>query len=169
LIAEIRNNYAIRSIMFKVNNLLFESTDSDIFVTAVYGVLDTKNKIFTFTNGGHNAPIFRDAEGKMEYLLEGGVALGTFENSQYEERALSLSSGDILVLYTDGVTEAKNEKEEEFGTRRLKQVVNDSYQLGAAQIQENIYEAVREFNRNLPQADDLTMIVIKVLEKKSSE
>lgn len=163
LIAEIRNNYAIRSIMFKVNNLLFESTEPDIFVTAVYGVLDTKNRIFTFANGGHNAPIFRHAHGKMEYLIEGGVTLGTFENSEYEVRPLSLSSGDIIVLYTDGVTEAKNEKEEEFGTKRLKQVINDSHRLSAAQIQENIYKAVKDFAGNLPQADDLTMIVIKVL------
>ncbi|KPJ66281.1 hypothetical protein AMJ44_08605 [candidate division WOR-1 bacterium DG_54_3] len=163
LIAEIRNNYAIRSIMFKVNNLLFESTEPDIFVTAVYGVLDTKNRIFTFANGGHNAPIFRHADGKMEYLIEGGMTLGTFENSEYEVRPLSLSSGDIIVLYTDGVTEAKNEKEEEFGTKRLKQVINDSHRLSAAQIQENIYKAVKDFAGNLPQADDLTMIVIKVL------
>jgi sigma-B regulation protein RsbU (phosphoserine phosphatase) len=163
LIAEIRNNYAIRSIMFKVNNLLFESTESDIYVTAVYGVLDTKNRIFTFTNAGHNAPIFRRADGRMEYLIEGGVTLGTFENSKYEERPLSLSHRDLIVLYTDGVTEAQNEKEEEFGTKRLKQVINDSHQLSALQIQENIYKAVKDFTGGLPQADDLTMIVIKVL------
>jgi sigma-B regulation protein RsbU (phosphoserine phosphatase) len=162
LIAEIRNNYAIRSIMFKVNNLLFESTESDVYVTAVYGVLDTKNRIFTFTNAGHNAPIFRHVDGRIEYLIEGGVALGTFENSKYEERPLGLISGDIIVLYTDGVTEAKNEKEEEFGTKRLKQAINDSYHLSAPEIQNNIYQAVKDFTGNLPQADDLTMIVIKV-------
>jgi sigma-B regulation protein RsbU (phosphoserine phosphatase) len=162
LIAEIRNNYAIRSIMFKVNNLLFESTASDIYVTAVYGVLDTKNRIFTFANGGHNAPILRHANGGMEYLTEGGVALGMFENSKYEERPLKLNPGDIIVFYTDGVTEAKNEKEEEFGTRRLKQVIDVSHQLSATQIQENIYKAVKDFRGDLPPGDDLTMIVIKV-------
>jgi len=163
LIAEIRNNYAIRSIMFKVNNLLFESTESDIYVTALYGVLDTKNKIFTFTNAGHNAPIFRHADGRMEYLLEGGVALGTFENLKYEERPLGLIPGDVIVFYTDGVTEAKNEEEEEFKTKRLKQVINDSSHLSAPEIQNKIYQAVKDFTGNLPQADDLTMIVIKVL------
>jgi sigma-B regulation protein RsbU (phosphoserine phosphatase) len=162
LIAEIRNNYAIRSIMFKVNNLLFESTASDIYVTAVYGVLDTKNRIFTFTNAGHNAPILRHANGQMEYLTEGGVASGTFENSKYEERPLKLNPGDIMVFYTDGVTEAKNEKDEEFGTRRLKQVIDDSRQLSATQIQENIYKAVKDFRGDLAPGDDLTMIVIKV-------
>jgi len=162
LIAEIRNNYAIRSIMFKVNNLLFESTASDIYVTAVYGVLDTKNRIFTFANAGHNAPILRHANGEMEYLTEGGVALGMFENLKYEERPLGLSPGEIIVFYTDGVTEAKNEKDEEFGTKRLKQVISDSHQLSASQIQENIYMAVKDFTGDLQQGDDLTMIVIKV-------
>ncbi len=162
LIAEIRNNYAIGSIMFKVNNLLFESTEPDIYVTAVYGVLDIKNKIFTFVNAGHNAPLLRHADGKMEYLTQGGLALGTFENSKYEERPVKLNPGDIIVFYTDGVTEAKNEKEEEFGTKRLKQAINDSRHLGATQMQENIYKAVKDFASDLSQADDLTMMVIKV-------
>jgi serine phosphatase RsbU (regulator of sigma subunit) len=162
LIAEIRNNYAIRSIMAKVNNLLFESTASDIYVTAVYGVLDPKNRIFTFSNAGHNAPILRRADGEMKYLIEGGMALGMFENSKYEERPLGLSPGEIIVFYTDGVTEAKNDGQEEFGTRRLKQVIDDSHQLGARQIRENIYEAVKKFTGVSHQEDDLTMIVFKV-------
>ena len=98
----------------------------------------------------------------MEYLTEGGVALGMFENLKYEERPLGLNPGDIIVFYTDGVTEAKNEKEEEFGTRRLKQVVDGSHQFSASEIQENIYKAVEDFTGSLPQTDDLTMIVIKV-------
>lgn len=163
LIAEMRNNYAIRSIMFKVNNLLFESTASENYVTAVYGVLDMKNHIFTFSNGGHNAPILRHADGRMEYLTEGGVALGMFENSGYEERRVGLTPGQIMVFYTDGVTEAKSRGEEEFGTGRLKQVIDDSHQLGARRIREKIYDAVRRFTGDVPQADDITLIVIKVL------
>jgi sigma-B regulation protein RsbU (phosphoserine phosphatase) len=163
LIAEIRNNYAIRSIMHKVNNLLYESTAPEIFVTAVYGVLDTKNRIFTFCNAGHNAPILRHATGRMEYLTEGGVALGMFANSEYEERPVRLTAGEILVFYTDGVTEAKNEAEEEFGTKRLKQVIDASQQLSAAQIRENIYDAVRTFTGGLPQSDDMTMMVVRAL------
>ena len=163
LIAEIRNNYAIRSIMYKVNNLLFESTEPDIYVTAVYGVLDTKNNIFTFCNGGHNAPILRRTNGRMEYLTEGGIALGMFENSKYEERPLGLSPGEIIVFYTDGVTEAKNQREEEFGTKGLKQVIGESHGLSARQIRENIRGAVEDVTDGLHQEDDLTMVVVKVL------
>jgi sigma-B regulation protein RsbU (phosphoserine phosphatase) len=99
----------------------------------------------------------------MQYLTEGGVVLGMFENSVYEERPLGLSTGEIMVFYTDGVTEAKNDKEEEFGTKRLKRVIADSHQLTATQIQENICQGVEEFTGHSHAADDLTIIVIKAL------
>ena len=164
LIAEIRNNYAIRSIMFKVNNLLFESTEPENYVTALYGVLDIKNRIFTFANGGHNAPVLRHADGSIEYLTQGGMALGALEDSKYEERPVKLNTGEIIVFYTDGVTEAKNEKEEEFGTQRLKQVINISHPLSANQIMENIQNAVKAFTNDASYADDLTLVVIKVVD-----
>jgi sigma-B regulation protein RsbU (phosphoserine phosphatase) len=163
LIAEIRNNYAIRSIMFKVNNLLYESTEPENYVTALYGVLDTKNHIFTFSNAGHNPPILRHANGEMEELTQGGVALGVFENSKYEERPLGLTEGDIMVFYTDGVTEAENRQEEEFGIERLKQVIENSCQLSARTIRDGIHGAVRDFTDGLPQSDDITLIVVKAL------
>ena len=163
LIAEIRNNYAIRSIMFKVNNLLYESTEPENYVTAVYGVLDTKNRIFTFSNAGHNPPILRHANGKMEELTQGGLALGVFENSKYEERPLGLASGEVMVFYTDGVTEAENRREEEFGIERLKQVIEDSHRSNASKIQEEIHGAVTDFADGLPQSDDVTLIVVKAL------
>jgi len=163
LIAEIRNNYAIRSIMFKVNNLLYESTEPENYVTALYGVLDTKNHIFTFSNAGHNPPILRHANGEMEELTQGGVALGVFENSKYEERPLGLAGGDVMVFYTDGVTEAENRQEEEFGIERLKQVIENSCQSNARRIRDEIYDAVRDFADGLPQSDDITLIVVKAL------
>ena len=162
--AEIRNNYAIRTIFFKVNNLLYESIERENYVTAVYGVLDVKNKIFTFSNAGHNPPILRRKGGQIEHLTEGGVALGILQNFDYKERALGLNSGDIILFYTDGVTEAKNESDEEFGTTRLEKILLESHNLKAKQIQDKIYEEVKDFTQNKPGQDDLTMIVIKVLE-----
>jgi len=160
--AEIRNNYAIRTIFFKVNNLLYESIERENYVTAVYGVLDVKNKIFTFSNAGHNPPILRRKGGQIEHLTEGGVALGILQNFDYKERALGLNSGDIILFYTDGVTEAKNESDEEFGTTRLEKILLESHNLKAKQIQDKIYEEVKDFTQNKPGQDDLTMIVIKV-------
>jgi sigma-B regulation protein RsbU (phosphoserine phosphatase) len=161
--AEIRNNYAIRIIFSKVNNLLFESIERENYVTAVYGVLDTKNKIFTFSNAGHNAPILRRTTGQFEYLTEGGFALGMFENSVYEEKPMVLNSGDILVFYTDGVTETKGSDEEEFGIERLQEVIEKNKNASAREIQEKIIQAVKSFATGKSQADDLTMIVVKTL------
>ncbi|MCK4656140.1 MAG: SpoIIE family protein phosphatase, partial [candidate division Zixibacteria bacterium] len=101
LIAEIRNNYAIRTILQKVNRLLNESIDSGNFVTAVYGVLDSKNRIFTFSNAGHNPPILIRKDGSYEELTEGGLALGIIDNRTYEERPVYIAPGDLIVCFTD--------------------------------------------------------------------
>jgi sigma-B regulation protein RsbU (phosphoserine phosphatase) len=162
--AEIRNNYAIRTICFKVNNLLYESLERENYVTAVYGVLDIKNRIFTFSNAGHNPPILRKKEGKIRHLTEGGLALGVIQNSEYKERVLNLKPGDVILFYTDGVTEAKNESDEEFGTKRLEKILSDNPDLKARELQDKIYQEVRSFTGTESKEDDLTMIIIKVLE-----
>ncbi len=161
--AEIRNNYAIGTIFFKVNNLLYESIERENYVTAVYGVLDIKNRVFTFSNAGHNPPILRRKEGTIEYLTEGGVALGILQNHDYKEMVLGLNAGDLILFYTDGVTEAKNEAGEEFGTKRLEKILLENYALKARQIQDKIYQEIKEFTQDKPGQDDFTMIVIKVL------
>lgn len=161
--AEIRNNYAIRTIFFKVNNLLYESIERENYVTAVYGVLDVANKVFTFSNAGHNPPIVLRKGENIKYLTVGGLALGIMQNSQYKERALGLNSADIFLFYTDGVTEAKNEKDEEFGTGRLEKILLENRNLKAREILDKIYQEVKEFTQRKPGQDDLTMIVIKVL------
>ncbi len=161
--AEIRNNFAIRTILFKVNNLLYESIEPDRFVTAVYGVLDSKNGIFTFSNAGHNPPVLRRSDGQIEYLKEGGVALGVIPDSHYEERPLSMKSGDILLFYTDGVTEIIDKKGNEFDVERLLTGLNESCHLTAREIIDFIVEKTNNFRSDGREIDDLTMIVIKSL------
>lgn len=161
--AEIRNNFAIRVILHKVNNLLYESIDRDMFVTAVYGVLDSKNRIFTFSNAGHNPPILKRGTGEVEYLGEGGVALGALQGSLYAERPISLIKGDILLFYTDGVTEVIDENGEEFGVKRLIQFLDNSQHLTAREIIEYIVSETEKFSSTNRETDDLTMIVIKTL------
>jgi GAF domain-containing protein len=116
LLAEIRNDFAIRAVMRKVNTLLHESIERDKFVTAFYGVLDHKNRVLIFSNAGHNPPILARADGSIELLLEGGVALGVLPDAIYEERPIALQPGDVLLLYTDGVTEAEAPGESSTGS-----------------------------------------------------
>lgn len=160
--AEIRNNYAIKTIMSKVNSLMHESIEAGNYVTAFYGVLDSQNKILTFCNGGHNPPLVIKADGGRKYLAEGGVALGIFADSTYKEKRYSLQPGDILIFYTDGVTEAKNEKTEEFGLARLEELVNANRLLPAEGIYREIEREVTNF-QNHQRQDDFTLIVLKVL------
>jgi sigma-B regulation protein RsbU (phosphoserine phosphatase) len=166
LIAEIRNNYSIRTICQKVNSLLFESLEPGNYVTAVYGVLDTKNHIFTFSNCGHNLPFILRADGSVEYLREGGPVLGVAQDGVYEERAIVIAPGDLMVLYTDGVTETFAESGEEFGLDRLIELVKANRKKTAAEIEDLIYKAVTEFASAKHVFDDLTMVIIKRLATK---
>jgi sigma-B regulation protein RsbU (phosphoserine phosphatase) len=161
LIAEIRNNYSIRTICQKVNSLLYESLEAGNFVTAVYGVLDSRNHIFTFSNCGHNQPLLLRASDEVEFLSEGGQVLGVSADSTYEERALVIQSGDILVFYTDGVTEVFAEDGSEFGPDRLVEVIRANRAKSAQLIADAIYEATTKFAGPSHVFDDLTMIIIK--------
>lgn len=161
LIAEIRNNYAIRSILAKANALLCESIESGTFVTAFYGVLDTKNKVLRFSNAGHYPPILIRKNGTKELLGEGGPILGVMPEATYEERPISISSGDLLVLYTDGVTEALNVSNELYGQERLEQLLLSSIEMSAEAVMQGIIDDVAAFRGSAKQTDNLTLIVLK--------
>ncbi len=163
LIAEIRNNYGIRTICKKVNALLYESLERENYVTAFYGVLDSKNDIFTFSNCGHDQPILLRKDDTMELLQEGGMALGVIPEADYEERPISLRSGDILLMYTDGVTEAEAAGGEQYGTDRLIEILKNCRGQSAREIHQSIYKDVKEFASVDFTFDDLTMVVAKKL------
>jgi sigma-B regulation protein RsbU (phosphoserine phosphatase) len=164
LIAEIRNNYAIRTILQKVNRLLIESIDRGNFVTAVYGVLDSKNRIFTFSNAGHNPPILIRSDGSSEELTEGGLALGIIDGQSYEERPIYVAPGDLIVCFTDGVTETKNAADELFGEKRLISILADNRKKSAEELVQLVIDSVNQFTSEDAEPDDLTLIVIKALQ-----
>lgn len=161
LIAEIRNNYAIRSICQKVNNLMCESLESENFVTAIYGVLDTKNSIFTFSNCGHNPGLLLRADGTLEELTEGGLTMGIRRGSVYEERPIYFGPGDLMCLYTDGVTEAENAAGAQFGVERVIDLLRRGLTDAATDTGGRIIDAVTSFAARGPTLDDLTLVIIK--------
>jgi sigma-B regulation protein RsbU (phosphoserine phosphatase) len=163
LLAEIRNEFAIRAVMRKVNLLLYESTERDRFVTAFYGLLDWRNSVVTFANAGHNPPLLLRADGTTESLIEGGVALGVLEDARYEERPIAIGHGDILVLYTDGVSEAENESNDQFGPERIEQVVRANPGHSARELTQDIVAAVLDWAGERGPNDDLTLLVVKKL------
>jgi sigma-B regulation protein RsbU (phosphoserine phosphatase) len=163
LLAEIRNEYAIRAVMRKVNRLLHESTERDRFVTAFYGVLDWRNGMIIFSNAGHNPPMVIRADGTVEELTEGGVALGVLEDTQYEERPVALHAGDVVVMYTDGISEAEDEHGEQFSPTRIEQVVRANPTHTARELTQDIVAAVLDWAGEKGPGDDLTLIVLRSL------
>ena len=160
--AEIRNRYAISEIMEKVNELLWESTEPERFATAVYGVLDEEAGVFTYANAGHNPPLLLAAD-RTELLTEGGPVLGPFTGSRYQEGRVRLASGNLLLFYTDGVTEALSPEGEEFGTARLTALARSVAAEPAAAICRRIVDAVHQHVGSEAVGDDVTLVVRKVL------
>lgn len=162
LLAEIRNEFTMRAVMRKVNSLLHESTERDKFVTLFFGMLDWKNRVLSFSNAGHNPPLLLRRDGRVQYLLEGGVALGVLPDARYEERPLALQPGDVLLLYTDGVSEAESPTGEQFGTRRLEQCLTRVAEGTANEILKGVVDEVTAWAGEHGVSDDLTLIVVKV-------
>jgi len=155
----------VRDIIFKINNSLYGSTETDKFVTMFYGVLDSKTGKFIYTNGGHNPPFLYKANSDPEPLGIGGIVLGMINGMEYSQGEIQLSKGDIIVFYSDGVTEAQNSHGEQFGEERLHQAIhqhkNENSDLSSAQyILNRIYESVCEFSVDATASDDLTIMVI---------
>ncbi len=161
LLAEIRNNYSIRTIMAKVNQLLWESTDSNQFVTAFYGVLDEKRRILTFCNAGHTPGLLIHADGSSTQLETGGLILGAFADASYWEGYVQIQPNEILLLYTDGVTEIYDKNEEEFGVERLLELASTHRSLSAQEITLLVKEKILEFAADGTIQDDFTLLVLK--------
>ncbi|HEV2905019.1 MAG TPA: GAF domain-containing SpoIIE family protein phosphatase, partial [Pyrinomonadaceae bacterium] len=130
--------------MAKVNYLLWESIERNQFVTAFYGVLDATNRTLAYSNAGHNPPILMDAEGNARFEKRGGVPLGVFRDSRYYEYYETIEPGQILVLYTDGATEATNPAGEEFGDERLVEAVRSSREMTAREMIDFLHNNLME-------------------------
>lgn len=137
---------------------------NEIFVTAFYAIYDPANRELTYSCAGHNPPqLKRCALGRVDSIEEvGGPPLGLFEESEFPQAALKLRSGDILVLYTDGVTEAMDASGRQFGLERLNAVLARC-DLGARDLRDAILAAIDDFTGGVAPHDDRTLLVAKVL------
>ena len=144
------------------NNVITQDSKSGMFVTLFYGTLSEKNRTLTYVNAGHNSPlVFRCRDGSMEELLPTGIILGAVENREYTSRTIGIGPGDVVVLYTDGVTEATNHQFEMFGEERLQTIIRENTLLSSHNILEKILASVETFSGGEPQFDDITLMVIK--------
>jgi len=145
----------------RANTMLYHSTSAEKFATLFFGCLDTSSHRFCFANAGHCPPILMDAAGAARRLTQGGMVLGCLEDSAYSDDAVKLQPGDVLTLFSDGVTEAMNGMDEEFGELRLEAIIRDNREQPAEALIEAVFRSVCEHAGGRAQADDMTAVVIK--------
>jgi len=146
-----------------VNQYLAENTPANRFVTLFAAELDAPTSKLTYINAGHNPPLLGRANGEIEQLSSGGLPLGIMPFSEYDSAEVTLNSGDVLVVYSDGVSEANNLAEEEFGLERLSSVIRANLKATASGIRDKVESALSAFTGTAPANDDITLVIVKKL------
>jgi len=154
-------NFDLAKVTEKINELIYENTSSEKFITFFWGILDSKKNTFEYINAGHNPPFMLKGNEFTE-LTEGGFIIGILDIAMnYEIGKVNIEKDDVIVLYTDGVTEALNTKDEEYGETNLKNVIFSEKEKTPAEILEALKDSVIDFSKDMPQYDDITLIVLK--------
>jgi sigma-B regulation protein RsbU (phosphoserine phosphatase) len=161
-------------ILDHLNRLIVEQVEPGRFITFFYGVVDPTNRTLRYACAGHNPPLLMRTSGVAEWLEESGMPLGVMSESTYAPVEAGLEPGDVLVLYSDGVTEAARATGEPtedgeppgdnefFDEQRLEAAVREAREKSAAEIIGHIMEAIRTFTDGAEQSDDLTLVVVRV-------
>jgi sigma-B regulation protein RsbU (phosphoserine phosphatase) len=144
-----------------VNKYLAETIPANRFVTLFCAELDPLTGTLNFINAGHNPPLIAHASGTMEQLAAGGVPLGILPNAFFQEGRTQLQHGDVLVIYSDGVSETQNATGEEFGAMRLYDVLSRNLDSSAAGVRDKIEAALTKFAQGTDSVDDLTLVIVK--------
>ena len=156
------------ALVARLNKVTCANCPSNRFITFFYGILDPATGELAFANAGHNPPFLVRASGIVERLSDGGPVLGILPFAPYNQQQARLEPGDLLVIYSDGVTEATNTSDEEFGEERLTGVLKAHRNAPASAIVSAIRESLNQFTRGAPQADDITLVVARRLQSPSS-
>lgn len=144
------------------NQRIVEDTQSDFFVTLFYAIYDPRISSLTYANAAHNPPYLCTAQGgiKIRRLTRTGLPVGLFDDRNWERGSIAISPGDVLVMYTDGVTEAENGEQEQFGEERLEQVIRANLDASAQQLCDAVRAAVDAFTGGERRSDDITLLVV---------
>jgi GAF domain-containing protein len=146
----------------KVNDLLLLDSQTGLFVTIFYAILDATSGNIRYTNAGHNLPyLIQASDGKLIELKGGGIAIGAMPSIHLPELEISLKAGDCLILHTDGVTETFDPDGNMYGNARYRKVLRRGKQLSSSQLLDLVENDLSDFRRNLPLGDDLTLLAIK--------
>jgi len=151
----------LNEMVARINDVINENTSADKFITAFFGIVDSRAGTFTYVNAGHNPPFhFRD--GRIDSLDIGGLILGIMPTMiPYEIGSVTMEPGDLLVLYSDGVTEAMSASRMEYGEERLQDLFRDDRVCSAAEAVERARHDIASFTVGAPQSDDITIVAVR--------
>ncbi|MDQ3043413.1 MAG: serine/threonine-protein phosphatase, partial [Acidobacteriota bacterium] len=155
--------YAPHIALSKVGNLLWDSVESNQFITAIYGILDATNRTFVFSNAGHNPPLLIKPNGEYRFVEYGDLPLGMFQDSRYHQHFIKFDDKQVLVLYTDGITESAKENGEEYGQERFAKRVLEGIELPAKELIDFIRKGVADFTERKFLDDDGTLFIVKAI------
>ncbi len=161
--AGVQVGYAPHIALSKVSNLLWDSVEDHQFITAIYGILDTTNRTFVYSNAGHNPPLLIKPDGDYKFVEYGDTPLGMFADARYHQHFIRFESGQVMVIYTDGITEASNENGEEYGSERFAKNVLESIHLPAKKMIDHIRKGVADFTDRKFLDDDGTLFIVKAI------
>ncbi len=154
-------NFPPDRLLSRLNDLVFRRTSPEKFITMITVLFDPATGSAVWANAGHNAGLLVRADSASERLTAHGPPLGLFPGKVYGSGSLTLGAGDLLVLYTDGITEASNPEDVEFGTDRLLEVVRESRAKPVGQIEVDVLAALAQFVKGVPYADDRTLVLLR--------
>lgn len=162
-------NLTLQEAIEHTNRMLYENTDPDKFITA-FATIYYPDRSLAFVNAGHEPPLLIRVDGRVEYLTDGGPLLGTIPNASYEASYITLSPGDLIIMYTDGVTEAMGKAMDEYTEKRLLDLVLANQNCSANALTELIQSDIQEFTGPVQMlSDDRTLIVIKATDQTQRE
>ena len=148
-------------VLQEVNDLLNENNETSMFVTLFFAIFDPASGVLTFSNAGHNPPLIIHADGShTQFGNTAGVALGVVPGIEYTQQQIRLQPDDMALFYTDGVTEAENENQDQFGMERLTALFSESPPTSAREANNAVFRAVEDFSGNAPQFDDITCLTL---------
>ena len=156
-----KTHSAVCEIVARLNNLLYESISDGRFATLFYALISIEHNNITYTNAGHNPPILIRADGTMEKLKGNGLVLGFLPNEVYKQETIPFNRGDTLICYTDGLTEAFNLEDKEFGEERLVKALQKNIALNSYELKKKVLNEIRRFTQRDNFKDDLTIVVVK--------
>jgi len=159
--SDINPKYKLDEMAAKLNDFVHRSSSPNQFITFFFGELDNESGELSYVNAGHNPPVVLDSKGNISRLESSGLCLGMFPSTTYELNKLDLNPGDVAVLFTDGITESRNKKEEEFEEKKLIEIIKKHSKVSAQKLLETIQDEVDKFTSGVDQMDDMTLIVIK--------